>query len=217
VHLDRPIGDIQPHRDLTNKETMLYFPSHGQTCHSYCTYCFRSAQFVGDPDLRFAALGPEHAVAYLHAHPEISDVLLTGGEGDPMVMPTDRLREHLETFLAVDSARTIRIGTRSVAYWPQRFVTDADADDVLRLFARVLASGRTLAVMGHYSHEVELAPEVARRAVSRIRDTGAIIYCQAALIAHVNDDASTWERLWRAELSAEWSRTAYSWPGQRAS
>ena len=155
---------------------------------------------MGDPDLRFAALGPEHAVAYLHAHPEISDVLLTGG--DPMVMSTDRLREHLEPFLAVDSARTIRIGTRSVAYWPQRFVTDADADDVLRLFARVVASGRTLAVMGHYSHEVELAPEVARRAVSRIRDTGAIIYCQASLIAQVNDDASTWERLWRAELSA---------------
>lgn len=119
-----------------------------------------------------------------------------------MVMSTDRLREHLEPFLAVDSARTIRIGTKSVAYWPQRFVTDADADDVLRLFARVVASGHTLAVMGHYSHEVELAPEVARRAVSRIRDTGAIIYCQAPLIAYVNDDASTWERLWRAELSA---------------
>jgi len=87
-----------------------------------------------------------------------------------MVMSTDRLREHLEPFLAVDSARKIRIGTRSVAYWPQRFVTDADADDVLRLFARVVASGRTLAVMGHYSHEVELAPR--GRPPRGVPDTG---------------------------------------------
>ncbi|WP_405749580.1 lysine 2,3-aminomutase [Streptomyces sp. NBC_01411] len=180
-------------------ETVLYFPQHGQTCHTYCTYCFRWAQFVGDPDLRFAAAGPEQLVDYLRGHPEVSDVLVTGG--DPLVMSTERLRRHLEPLLAVDSVRTIRLGTKSVAYWPQRFVTDRDADDLLQLFDEVVASGRSLAVMAHYSHPRELGPDIARRAVARIRGTGALVYCQAPLIAHVNDDADVWNELWRAQLA----------------
>lgn len=181
------------------RETVLYFPGQGQTCHAYCTYCFRWAQFVGDADLRFAAPDPGGLLAYLGAHPEVSDVLVTGG--DPMVMSTDRLRGHLEPLLGVASVDTIRIGTKSVAYWPQRFVTDQDADDVLRLFEQVVAAGKQLAVMAHFSHPRELDTELARRAVARIRATGAVVYCQAPLIAHVNDDADTWSALWRAELA----------------
>ncbi|MFJ5772731.1 KamA family radical SAM protein [Streptomyces sp. NPDC093094] len=182
------------------RETVLYFPQQGQTCHSYCTYCFRWAQFIGDADLRFAAPGPAGLVEYLKLHPAVSDVLVTGG--DPMVMTTERLRGHLEPVLSVDTVRTVRIGTKSVAYWPQRFVTDPDADDVLRLFEDVVASGRNLAVMAHFSHPRELETALARRALARIRATGALVYCQAPLIAHVNDDARTWAELWRGELSA---------------
>ncbi|WP_329199407.1 MULTISPECIES: KamA family radical SAM protein [unclassified Streptomyces] len=181
------------------RETVLYFPSQGQTCHSYCTYCFRWAQFVGDADLRFAAPDPSGLISYLGAHPDAGDVLVTGG--DPMVMSTERLRSHLEPLLAVDTVRTIRIGTKSVAYWPQRFVTDPDADDVLRLFERVVASGRNLAVMAHFSHPRELSTDLARRAVARIKSTGALVYCQAPLIARVNDDADVWSEMWRAELA----------------
>ena len=182
------------------RETVLYFPSQGQTCHAYCTYCFRWAQFIGDADLKFAASGPGQLVAYLGRHPAVTDVLVTGG--DPMVMSTERLRSHLEPLLSVDTVRTIRIGTKSVAYWPQRFVSDADADEVLRLFEEVVASGRNLAVMAHFSHPRELETALARRAMSRIRATGALVYCQAPLIAHVNDDARTWADLWRGELAS---------------
>jgi len=182
------------------RETVLYFPGQGQTCHAYCTYCFRWAQFVGDADLRFAAPGPERLVAYLRRHPEVTDVLVTGG--DPMVMSTERLRGHLEPVLAVDSVSTIRIGTKSLAYWPHRFVHDADADEALRLFERIVASGRHLAVMAHFSHPRELETRVVREAMARIRATGAMIYCQAPLIAHVNDEADTWHRLWSAQLAA---------------
>ncbi|CAM3351416.1 KamA family radical SAM protein [Kibdelosporangium persicum] len=182
------------------RETVLYFPQQGQTCHAYCTYCFRWAQFIGDADLRFAAPGPELLVRYLRGHPAVSDVLITGG--DPMVMSTERLRSHLEPILAVDTVQTIRIGTKSVAYWPHRFVTDADADDVLRLFEQVVASGRNLAVMAHFSHPRELETDIARKALARIRATGALIYCQAPLIAHVNDDPRVWADMWRAELAA---------------
>ncbi|HEX5543563.1 MAG TPA: lysine 2,3-aminomutase [Micromonospora sp.] len=182
------------------RETVLYFPSQGQTCHSYCTYCFRWAQFVGDPDLRFAAQTPKLLIDYLGQHPEVTDVLVTGG--DPMVMSTERLRSHIEPLLGVPSVRNIRIGTKSVAYWPYRYVTDSDAADLLRLFEQVVASGRNLVVMAHFSHPCEIGTEIAQRALSQIRSTGALVYCQAPLIARVNDDSAVWGELWRAELAA---------------
>ncbi|MGP2436205.1 KamA family radical SAM protein [Streptomyces sp. JW3] len=192
-------GDQVPGLQHKYRETVLYFPSQGQSCHSYCTYCFRWAQFVGDADLRFAASGPDHLVAYLRRHPEVTDVLITGG--DPMVMSAERLRTHIEPLLGVETLRTIRIGTKSIAYWPHRYVDDQDADDVLRLFERVVASGRQLAFMAHFSHPRELATDIARRAMRHVRATGAVIYCQAPLIAHVNDRASVWAQMWRAELA----------------
>ncbi len=72
------------------RETVLFFPVQGQTCHAYCTYCFRWAQFVGDKDLRFAARDVEQLVRYLREHDEVTDVLITGG--DPMVMSAGLLR-----------------------------------------------------------------------------------------------------------------------------
>ncbi|MFE3170883.1 KamA family radical SAM protein [Amycolatopsis sp. NPDC059090] len=182
------------------RETVLYFPSQGQTCHAYCTYCFRWAQFVGDADLRFAAPSPDQLVKYLECHPDVSDVLVTGG--DPMVMSTERLRAHLAPLLDIETVRTIRIGTKSLAYWPFRFTSDKDADELMRLFEDVVATGRTLAVMAHFSHPREIETDAARHALSRIRGTGAVVYCQAPMIAHVNDDADVWSRLWRAELAA---------------
>ena len=179
------------------RETVLFFPAPGQTCHAYCTYCFRWAQFVGMEDLKFQARGTDDLVAYLKANPDVSDVLVTGG--DPLIMRTSVLRRYVEPLLAPDlqHVRNIRIGTKAVAYWPQRFVSDADADDLLRLFEEVAAAGRHLAVMGHYSHAAELEPEMARAAVRRIRDTGAQIRMQAPLIRHVNDHPAAWADLWR--------------------
>ena len=70
----------------------------------------------------------------------------------PLIDPQNGL-DHLES---------IRIGTESLAYWPQRFVSDPDADATLRLFGEVVASGRTLALMAHFSHPRELEPPVRR-------------------------------------------------------
>jgi KamA family protein len=182
------------------RETVLYFPQQGQTCHAYCNYCFRWAQFVGAADLRFAAPNSRQLVDYLRVHPEVTDVLVTGG--DPMMMTSERLSAHIEPLLAIDTVRTIRIGTKSVAYWPQRFTTDKDADGVLGLFERVVQSGRSLAVMAHFSHSREVGTDAARAAMVRIRRTGAVLYCQAPLIAHVNDRATVWADLWSAEIAA---------------
>lgn len=181
------------------RETILYFPQQGQTCHAYCTYCFRWAQFVGDTEIRFAATEPSQLLAYLREHPEVEDVLVTGG--DPMIMTAERLGSHIEPLLTVPTVRCIRIGTKALAYWPHRFVGDKDADDVLRLFERVVASGRNLAIMAHFSHGRELATGVAREAIARIRATGALMFCQAPLIRRVNDVASAWSDMWRNQLA----------------
>ena len=189
----RPLAGLQ-HK---YRETVLFFPASGQTCHAYCTYCFRWAQFVGLEDLKFQAHETGDLVDYLKAHPEVTDVLITGG--DPMIMRTKVLRRYIEPLLApeLEHVQNIRIGTKAVAYWLQRFVSDEDADDCLRLFEEIVAAGRHLAVMGHYSHPVELETEVSRDAVRRIRSTGAQVRMQAPLIRHVNDNPTAWADLWR--------------------
>jgi KamA family protein len=182
------------------RETVLFFPGQGQTCHAFCTYCFRWAQFVDLPDLRFQTWETTNLISYLKAHPEVTDVLVTGG--DPMIMRTSVLRRYLEPLLTEELAhvRHIRIGTKALSYWPQRFVTDPDADDLLRLFEEVQATGRHLALMAHYSHPVELGPEIARQAVRRIRAAGAEIRLQAPVIRRVNDDGAVWADLWRTAV-----------------
>ena len=177
-------------------ETVLFFPAPGQTCHAYCTYCFRWAQFVGREDLKFQAHDTDGLVEYLKVHPEVSDVLITGG--DPMIMRTTVLRRYIEPLLVpeLEHVQNIRIGTKALAYWPQRFVSDRDADDCLHLFEQVAEAGRHLAVMGHYSHPVELEPPMATEAIRRIRNTGAQIRMQGPLIRHVNDRPEAWADLW---------------------
>ena len=181
-------------------ETVLFFPKQGQTCHAYCTYCFRWAQFVDEPELKMATDHIDTLVAYLHQHPEITSVLITGG--DPMIMNSTVLRRYIEPLLdpSLDHVESIRIGTKSLGYWPQRFVTDNDADDTLRLFEEVQEKGRSLALMAHYSHPNEMATPIAEQAIKRVRDSGAIIRTQAPLIRTVNDDAATWQQMWRKQV-----------------
>ena len=191
----RPVPGVQ-HK---YPDTLLYFPAEGQTCHSFCTYCFRWPQFV--PGLaRFSTRDSASVAEYVRRNPEITDILITGG--DPLVMRTSVLRRHLKPFLGPELENlTIRIGTKALAYHPDRFLGDRDADALLELFEE-LAATRALSVMAHYSHPRELEPERARKALARVLSTGASVRCQAPLIRGVNDDAGLWAELWRREVRA---------------
>jgi KamA family protein len=177
-------------------ETVLFFPSAGQTCHAYCTFCFRWPQFIGDNSLRFAASDAAPLADYLEHHREVTDVLITGG--DPLIMRTQALTRYVEPLLSRRLAhiQNIRIGTKAVAYWPKRFVTDEDADELMRLFERVVSSGKHLAIMGHYSHPVELSTDIAQAAVRRILGTGAVLRMQSPVLRYVNDNPRAWRELW---------------------
>ena len=183
------------------RETALFFPTPGQTCHSYCTYCFRWAQFVGVDELKFAAREADTLVRYLQRHPEVTDVLFTGG--DPMVMRTRVLRRYVEPLLDAElpGLTSIRFGTKAPAYWPQRFTTDDDADDLMRLLELVQRRGKHVSVMAHFSHPRELEPAIARSAIRRLQGAGALVRRQAPLIRRVNDDAETWSRMWHTQVS----------------
>ncbi|MDF9827250.1 KamA family protein [Ereboglobus sp. PH5-10] len=180
------------------RETVLFFPSQGQTCHTYCSYCFRWAQFVGMDDLKFASREADSLRRYVTQHSEVNSILFTGG--DPMVMNASLLSRYIEPLLELDHVLSVRIGTKSLAWWPYRFVTDNDADDVLKLFERVVKSGRHLALMAHFSHPRELETRVVQAAIRRIRDTGAIIRCQAPLVRNINDDPLVWTNLWKRQI-----------------
>lgn len=181
------------------RETVLFFPSQGQTCHSYCSFCFRWAQFVGDKSLRIASSEAGQMEAYLAAHPRVSDLLLTGG--DPMVMKTAHLARYIEPLLAsrLEHVQTLRIGTKALSFWPQRFF-GAEGDALLRLFERLARAGKQVALMAHYNHWRELDTASAHEAIRRVRDSGAVIRAQGPLLAHINDDPAVLARLWREQV-----------------
>ena len=193
-------GEALPGMQHKYRETVLFFPAPGQTCHAYCTYCFRWAQFVGIDELKFAARQSDKLYDYVRQHDEVRSVLLTGG--DPLVMKSKVLRRYVEPLLdpALEHLESIRIGSKAPAYWPYKFVTDDDADDLLRLFEEVVAAGRNLALMAHFTHPRELSTPIAQEAIRRIRATGAVVRCQAPIIRRVNDAADTWRDLWTQEV-----------------
>ncbi len=183
------------------RETVLFFPSQGQTCHAYCTFCFRWPQFVGMNELKFAMKEVELLVEYLKGHREVTDVLFTGG--DPMIMKTKILKTYIEPLLDDElwNIQTIRIGTKAIGYWPYRFTDDDDADDLIRLFEKVVKSGKNLAMMAHFNHPVELQTKAAQEAIRRIRTTGGQIRTQSPILKNINDLAETWAEMWRLQVN----------------
>ena len=203
LQLNVPVENGKVYNGMQHKyrETVLYFPSQGQNCHAYCSYCFRWAQFAGIDGLKFMNKRPQDLAEYLDRHPEVTDVLFTGG--DPLTMSTRLIRHYVAPLLdrKREGLSTIRFGSKALAYWPYRFLTDRDADDLLRLFEQIVAGGLHLAVMAHFSHPRELETPAVQAAIKRILATGAQIRCQAPLVRHVNDKPEIWSNMWRKQVT----------------
>ena len=182
------------------KETCLFFPSQSQTCHAYCSFCFRWPQFVGMDEMKFAMKEGEQLVQYLTEHPEITDVLFTGG--DPMIMKAKIFSKYIETLIdaKLPNLKTIRIGTKSLSYWPYKFLTDDDSEQMLDVFRKATKNGIHLAFMAHFNHLTELSTKSVKRAIQEVRATGAQIRTQSPLLAHINDDADMWAKMWTKQV-----------------
>jgi len=181
-------------------ETLLFFPTQGQTCHAYCTFCFRWPQFTNRPELRFAMNQTDLLIKYLKKNKQITDILITGG--DPMIMTANQLGKYIDAILDADLSHltTIRIGSKALSYWPYRFISDPDSSDILNIFRKVTDSGRHLAFMANFSHPVELSTETVKLAIRNIHGTGAQIRSQSPILNHINAKADIWNRLWKEQV-----------------
>jgi len=183
------------------RETVVFFPSQGQTCHAYCSFCFRWPQFVGMEGLKFASKEADLLVDYILGHPDVSDILITGG--DPLTMRTKILEAYIKPLLEADipHLQNIRIGSKALTYWPYRFLDDDDAAGLLGLFREVRKAGKHLAFMAHFNHPVELEGNVVKEAIGEILNTGAVIRTQSPLLRHINDSPQVWSEMWRKQVA----------------
>ena len=134
---------------------------------------------------------------------QVSDILFTGG--DPMIMKTNMLKQYLEPFKDPDHLphiKNLRIGTRALTFWPQRFTTDPDADSLIELLRDVKeVGGRHIAIMSHLSHYRELSTKKVQDAIHRLKqEGGVIIRSQSPVMAGINDDARVWNKKWKEEV-----------------
>lgn len=182
-------------------ETVLFFPAQGQTCHAYCTFCFRWPQLATNSWLKFATKQTDLLIKYLKENEQITDILITGG--DPMVMSANHLKKYINAILDADlpHVTTIRIGSKALSYWPYRFISDSDSEDILNIFRKVVNSGKHLAFMAHFNHPVELSTDAVKIAIKNILDTGAQIRSQSPILNNINGSPDIWIRLWKDQVN----------------
>ncbi|MBK9517871.1 MAG: KamA family radical SAM protein [Anaeromyxobacter sp.] len=146
------------------------------TCPVYCRHCTRR-RITGGAEGAFDRAAVEEGIAYVRAHPEVRDVIVSGG--DPLTLSDERLEATLAALRAVPHVRLLRVATRAPAVLPARVTGDLAA--TLRRFA-------PLFVVTHFNHPKELTPE-ARQACERLVDHGVPVENQAVLLRGVNSTA----------------------------
>lgn len=171
-----------------------------KTCHAYCSYCFRWIAFNNTEVQSYTSYkDPQTPVEYLKANPEINETLFTGA--DPLTLTAAKIQEYVDPLLEVDSVKTIRFNTKALTWWPFRFTTDKDAENILDLFRHIVASGRTLTFCAHLTHVKELQNDHVIEAVKNIQATGAQIICQGPVVEGINDTIEDWVNLWSQEVA----------------
>lgn len=184
-----PIGDHahSPIEGIVHRypDRVLFKLTH--VCAVYCRFCFRR-EMVGPG--RPSALSAEvraRALGYIAAHPEIWEVILTGG--DPLVVSARRMSETLRALAAIEHVKVLRIHTRVPVAAPET-VTPA-------LVRALKVRGKPTWLAVHVNHARELGPE-QRAAVARLADAGIPLVSQTVLLKGVNDNVETLEALMRA-------------------
>ncbi|WP_230532124.1 lysine-2,3-aminomutase-like protein [Microvirga roseola] len=186
---DDPIGDLahSPVEGIVHRYPDRVLLKAVHVCPVYCRFCFRR-EMVGPQGL--GTLSPEaitKAFAYIADHPEIWEVILTGG--DPLVLSPRRLAEIMRRLAPVDHVKVVRFHTRVPVVAPERI--DADLIEALK------ASGKTAYVALHANHPRELT-DGARAACARLVDAGIVMISQSVLLKGVNDDPETLAALMQA-------------------
>jgi len=161
-------------------------------CSMYCRHCFRK-RMVGLPNDQ-TVQSFQKAAAYIAAHPEIKNVVMSGG--DPLLLPTEALRKMLDALRDIEHLNYVRIGSRAPVVFPTRLFED-ELIELLAEFNR----HKPLYVPTHFNHPREITP-IAREAIARLRSAGVTVNNQAVLLRGVNDDVDTLTELMDSLLAA---------------
>jgi lysine 2,3-aminomutase len=174
-----PIGEEshRPARAVVHKyrDRVLFLAV--DRCAVYCRHCTRRRITFSDDDGGFDRAAVEEGIAYVRAHPEVRDVIVSGG--DPLVLSDGRLEQILAGLRAIPHVQLLRVATRAPVTCPMRITEDLAA--LLRRFA-------PLFVITHFNHPKECTPE-AREACERLVDHGVPVENQTVLLRRVNSSA----------------------------
>lgn len=158
-------------------------------CTMYCRFCTRKRATMVRGGWDAVSRNDERMVEYVRDHPEIRDVIVSGG--DPLTLPTPKLRFFLESLSAIPHVDVIRIGTRVPVTLPQKLYDQELID--------LLASAEKVWIQTHFNHPREITPEAARVCKALLR-AGMPVNNHTVLLKGVNDSLETMRDLMRALL-----------------
>lgn len=155
-------------------------------CAMYCRHCFRK-RMVGSTSDEIAA-NLDQMKAYIEAHPQINNILISGG--DSLLNTNVRIREYLDTFVEIESLDFIRFGTRVPVVMPERIYDDPDLLDLLEAYNEK----KQLMVVTQFNHPNEIT-EASAKAVSALLKRGLPVRNQTVLLKGINDDPAVLAKL----------------------
>lgn len=180
--LGEEANEVAPHLVQRYPDRALLIAT--DRCSVYCRFCTRS-RMVGHGGGARSLSSLEPAFAYLRAHPEVQEVIVSGG--DPLVMKTERIAALLSELSAIESIGDVRVASRTPVTLPQRITPE---------LCRALRAHPATWLMTHFNHPKELTPE-SKRACALLADHGIPVMNHTVLLRGVNDDAATLEQLFR--------------------
>ncbi|MBA4251703.1 MAG: hypothetical protein C0425_08770 [Chlorobiaceae bacterium] len=163
----------------------LIFDKNTQNCFAFCTYCFRHAQVRGDDDM-FVQHDVNQIHEYLKQHKEISDILITGGDGGYITY--NRLAEYVVPLIedpALMHVKTIRIGSRALTFHPELLLTNKFRD-ILELMRRAVDCGIQFVWVAHFSTPRDLLNPTTIAAIRRLKSFGVTIKSQSPIMNHIS-------------------------------
>ena len=166
-------------------QVQLLFDQTTQSCFAFCTYCFRHAQVRGDEDM-FNQKDVKPVVDYIRKHKEVTDVLVTGGDG--AYMPYERFVAYTKPFIEdpdFSHIKTLRVGTRVLSFHPELILTK-EYEKTLGWFKTLIDSGVQVAIMAHFSTPREVLNPATIAAIRRLRSYGILIKSQSPIMNHIS-------------------------------
>lgn len=176
-------------RGLQHKYSQTGLLMLSDVCGGICRFCFRKRLFINNE--RETVKDVSEGIEYIRGHPEITNVLLTGG--DPFTLETCRLEPILKEFREIEHVNIIRIGSKMPAYNPYRFLNDPHLPEVL---SRYSTPEKRIYVIAHYNHPREMT-DPSMQAINQLQQAGVVVVNQTPILNEVNSDPGIFTDLFR--------------------